>query len=102
MPTATELAQREQDVLQAQRRAAPPQEYGLLYKKWEDAGIRHLTDIPESMVNRGVEIESLVVAGNYPEARKAHYDMIRDSFEQLTPLQQKKFLGDCRPKRPTN
>ena len=102
MSVATELAQREMDVLEAARRAAPPQEYEPVYQKWEEALPPFLNGRMDASLGHLAEIESLLAADNILGAHRAHYEMIRESFEQLPPLQQKKFWEDCQPNSRSN
>lgn len=102
MSIATELAQREMNVWEAARRPAPPQEYEPVYQKWEEALPQFLNGRNEASLGHLAEIESLLAAGNILGAYRAHCDMIRESFEQLPPLQQKKLWEDCQPKSHSN
>ena len=95
MSTAAELAQLELEVLQAARQGVHPEAYEQVYNRWLDANKPHLTVIPELLVDDAAEIESLVVAGNIRDAWQAHYEMTRKSFEQLSPMQRKRFRAEC-------
>ena len=87
---------------EAVRRAAPPKEYALIYKKWQDAYEARSMELARLILDHAVNIESLAFAGNVSGIRLAHYNLIRQLFQEISPNQQKTIWGECRLKRRWN
>lgn len=102
MSIAAELAKREKEVLQAARRAAPPQEYGPLYKKWEEVYRIYQIELANSVLDHAVKIETLSVAGTVSEIRQAHSEMTQRLIKEIAPAQQKRIFDEIQAERLSN
>ena len=99
MSIASELAQREKEVWEAARRAAPPQEYEPLYKKWEEVYRVYLLELANAVLNDAATIETLSLAGTVSEIRQALSEMTKRLVKEIAPALQKRVFDEVQAER---